>query len=183
MPDGSRLWNIRCRGFAASSGVVSHQYAKGSELPSRPKLKWSRSRTAQPGAIVEMWAFSAEHTCHSYFIPRQVLTGLQNWAKLGYFPCSSSIWCGDFWVFRLPKSQSVHRRMQLLFCRNIVQWHNPFLRRWAFVLTNKTWRAHALICALPEPKCLQSFLPGLLHGERGSRPVNKEGRNIIWIGF
>lgn len=52
-----------------------------------------------------------------------------------------------------------------------------------FVLTNKMRHAHASIWALPEPKCLQSFLPALLRGERGSRPVNKEGRNIIWIGF
>lgn len=88
------------RAFADSSGGVSHEYAKSQSCQVARSWSGRRSRTAQPGVVVEIWAFSAQRTSFIFYSP----TGArQRSEKLGYirlFAAKSTQW--HFWVFGSP---------------------------------------------------------------------------------
>lgn len=91
---------------------------------------WSGAEVEQHSQVLlwrcELLALNI-HVVHILYLGR-CSPACKTEQKWDIFLYSSSVWCGDFGVFCLPKSRSVHRQMQLWFCRNIVQWLHPFFR-------------------------------------------------------
>lgn len=81
--EGRRLTAISCVCNKVSelcSYIGRHSFTwicKALRLPSCQKLEWSSTGTAQPAAIVEIWANASESTRDLFFIPRRVLSCLQ----------------------------------------------------------------------------------------------------------
>lgn len=178
------------RAFADSSGGVSHEYAKSSSCQVARSWSGRRSRTAQPGVVAEIWAFSARRASFIF----HATTGARQLGRTGVFPViCSKIKALRFLGVLIPHNLKrknvpshclfVNAKLlsPVILFNDIIQF-----RLWILVLQTRlsclsSRDAHTYVWA-SRPKCLQSFLAALLHGECESCPGNKEERKWLWTG-